>query len=490
MTEHAQSPKPDLIVAGGTVLTADPDRPMLQEGWITVQAGRITAIRDTPPTEIHPDTTLINAQGRLVTPGFVNVHTHAILSMVRGVAEDMGFAPAYTMGVPHGHDVTPEEAYAMAQLGGLEALCFGSTIINDSFTHQDVALPAMAETGLRAWGCGRIHDVDFSRVHLGEWSYDTQIGMQTMRDAEDLIAQFHDPIGLRTGVVLAPHAPDTCSPDLLRQVREMRDQTGLRVNTHVSQSRVEVDFIRDRDGMSPPELLDEVGLLDDHLIAAHCIHLSDRDIMRLGSSGAHLAHIAKGNLTHGHFAPTDALCRAGMNLTLSTDNMHADMVELMRWALATGRIQDDKITEFWQPEKMFEAATIGGARALGLDAEIGSITVGKRADLVLFDFQRPHLRPLTNVLGTLVHTGQGRDVETVIVEGEIVVSNGEPVRVDKMAILDAAEAAAAALWGRARAEAADPHRRRLNHHCDEENSASGGLCKHPVKADFGEGVAV
>ena len=153
-------------------------------------------------------------------------------------------------------------------------------------------------------------------------------------------------------------------------------------------------------------------------------------------------------------APTDALGRAGMHLTLSTDNMHADMIELMRWALATGRIQEGKISSFWQPAKVFEAATIGGARALGLEAELGSIEVGKRADLVLFDFRRPHLRPLTNVLGTLVHTGQGRDVETVIVEGEIVVSRGEPTRVDKMAVLEAAETAATALWERANAEAA------------------------------------
>ncbi len=448
----------DLIVAGGTLLTADPHRPYLATGWVVIRRGRIVAIQDAPPDRIHPTTKIIDASGFVVTPGFVNVHTHAILSMVRGVAEDMGFAPAYTIGVPHGHDPTPEEAYALAQLGGLEALCFGSTIINDSFTHQDVALPAMAETGIRAWGCGRIHDVDFTRVHLGEWSYDTKVGEQTLRAASDLIAQNHDPIGLRTGVVLAPHAPDTCSPDLLRQVRQMRDDSDLRINTHVSQSKVEVDFIRERDGLSPPELLEDVGLLDNRLIGAHCIHVSDTDIARLGRSGAHLAHIAKGNQTHGQIAPTRALCSAGMNLALSTDNMHADMVELMRWALASGRLQEGKITEDWQPANMFEAATIGGARALGLEAEIGSLSVGKRADLVLFDFRRPHLRPLTNVLGTLVHTGQGRDVDTVIVEGEVVVRGGEPLRVDKMAVLEAAEKAASALWGRARAEAASQPR--------------------------------
>ncbi|MCH2096426.1 MAG: amidohydrolase family protein [Rhodobacteraceae bacterium] len=450
MTEA--EPIPDMIVAGGTLLTSDPELPYLEKGWIIISGGRIIGIQDCAPDKLHPSTQVIDASGHVVTPGFVNVHTHAILSMVRGVAEDMGFAPAYTIGVPHGHDPTPDEAYAMAQLGGLEALCFGTTTINDTYCHQDVALPAMAETGIRAFGCGRIHDVDFTRVHLGEWSYDPKIGEQTLADAAELIANFHDPEGLRTGVVLAPHAPDTCTPDLLRQVRQLRDEYGLRINTHVSQSRVEVDFIRERDGMSPPELLEEVGLLDERLIGAHCIHVSETDIARLGRAGAHLAHIAKGNQTHGQIAPTHALCGAGMNLALSTDNMHADMVELMRWALASGRLQQGKITDAWQPAKVFEAATMGGARAMGLDAEIGSLTVGKRADLVLFDFRRPHLRPLTHVLGTLVHTGQGRDVDIVIVNGKIVVSGGNPLWVDKMAVLEAAETAAAALWIRARAE--------------------------------------
>ena len=444
---------PDLIVAGATVITSDPDNPFIERAWIEVKRGRIAAIRESPPERIDPATRVVPGDGRVVTPGFVNVHTHAILTMARGVAEDMGFAPAYTMGVPHGHDVKPEEAHALAQLGALEALCFGSTLINDSFTHQDIALDAMAETGIRAWGCGRIHDVDFSRVHLGEWSYDAKIGDWTLGLAAELIDKFHDPESLQTGVVLAPHAPDTCTSELLCRVREMRDAHDLRINTHVAQSRVEVDFIRERDGVSPPELLDEVGLLDDRLIGAHCIHLTESDILRLGRAGAHLAHIAKGNQAHGCSAPTHALRAAGMHLALSTDNMHADMVELMRWALATGRLQEGRITDTWQPATVFEAATVGGARALGLENELGSIEIGKRADLVIFDFRRPHLRPLTNVLGTLVHTGQGRDVETVIIQGEVVVLDGEPLLVNKMEVLEKAEAASAALWRRARSEA-------------------------------------
>lgn len=443
---------PDLAITGATILTSDPAQPVLRAGTVEIAGGRICYVG---PDRAGPSKAVrtVDGHGKLVTPGFINVHTHAILSMVRGEAEDMGFAPAYTMGVPHGHDVRPDEAIALARLGAVEALCFGSTLINDSFVHQDLALPAMADVGIRAWGCGRIHDVDFSRVHLGDWTYDNAIGQHTLQLAADLVEQFHDRTTLKTGVVLAPHAPDTCTADLLKQVRDLRDAHGLRINTHVSQSRVETEVIRERDGCSPPELLDSVGLLDDNLIAAHCLHLSDSDIDRLGQARVHLAHIAKGNQTHGHTAPTDRLRKAGVQLALATDNMHADMVELMRWALATARLQEGRVTEDWQPAHVFEAATMGGARALGLEAELGSLETGKRADVVIFDLNRPHLVPHSNPLGTLVHTGQGRDVKTVIVNGDIVVEDGRPVRVDLDALLAHAAAASDALWARAREEA-------------------------------------
>src|SRR5690606_36700225 len=125
----------------------------------------------------------IHLAGHLVTPGFINTHTDTILTMVRGVAEDMGFALAYTPGVPHGHEVTRDEAIALARLGALEALLFVSTLINDSYVHADATLPAMAELSLRVYACGRIHDVDFSRVHISECTYKPDIGLNTLAEA-------------------------------------------------------------------------------------------------------------------------------------------------------------------------------------------------------------------------------------------------------------------------------------------------------------------
>jgi 5-methylthioadenosine/S-adenosylhomocysteine deaminase len=444
----------DLLLTGATVVTVDDRDTVVEDGAVGIVAGRIAWVG--AAAALPPDTRAtqrVALPGRVLTPGLVNVHTHAILTMVRGVAEDLGFAPAYTPGIPHGHDVTPDEAVALARLGAVEALLFGSTLINDTYVHADLTLPAMADLGMRVYSCGRIHDADFSLIGDGRWEYHTGIGERTLGEALALAERWHGAYGGRTGVQLSAHAPDTCSDALLRMIATESSRRGLRVNTHLVQSRKEVEQVMRRSGMTPPQLLEEVGLLNDRLLAAHCIWMDDADIARCGRAGIHVAHIPKGNATGGTAAPTSKLRRAGARLTLGSDNMHADLVEVMRWALAIGRIQEDRVDDFWQPEDVLRMATRDGARAMGLADEVGSIEVGRKADLVAFDFRRPHLVPCIDPVGNLVHTAQGRDVEHVWVDGEQVVASGRPVKADLESILADAQAASTALWQRARAGA-------------------------------------
>lgn len=441
----------DVLIEGATVLTGDVAQPVLKPGRVGVKGDRIALISPADgPTP--PAIDLVRGEGHVITPGFVNVHTHAILTMVRGVAEDMGFAPAYTPGVPHGHEVSPGEAVALARLGALEALKAGSTLINDSYVHQHLTLPAIADLGMRAWGCGRIHDVDFSRVHLAEWEYSDSVGHETLDLAEALYEACHGGADGLMGVHLAAHAPDTCSRTQLIRVRNLRDRLGLRVATHLCQSRMEVETVIARDGMRPAELLEDVGLLDERLLAAHCIHITEEDIARVGRAGMWVAHIPKGNATGATIAPIAELQAAGARIALATDNMHADMIEVMRWGLNVGRIRAGQITDNWQPRHLFEMATLGGARALGLQDEIGALTVGRKADLVMLDYQQPHLVPVIDPLGNLMHTAQGRDVRHVMVNGTFILRDRLATRADESEILREAQAAAEALWERARAQ--------------------------------------
>jgi 5-methylthioadenosine/S-adenosylhomocysteine deaminase len=204
--------------------------------------------------------------------------------------------------------------------------------------------------------------------------------------------------------------------------------------------------------MTSAQLLHETGLLDDRLIAAHCLFLTPSDIALCGRAGINVAHVPKGNATGGTIAPTAKLRDAGAHIALGTDNMHADMVEAMRWALAVARIQEGEVSDRWQPRNVLRMATIDGARAMGLEQQLGSIERGKKADLVAFDFRRPHLTPTINPLGNLVHVAQGRDVEVVLVDGRIVVLGGEPTTAKTEAILADAQRAAETLWRRAQAQ--------------------------------------
>lgn len=442
----------DTLITADTVMTSDPAQPQLDQAAIAISDGRIAWLgaASALPQGLAAKKR-IDLAGHVVLPGLVNVHTHAILSMVRGVAEDCGFAPAYTPGIPQGHMVSEDEAIALGRLGACEAMLFGSTLINDTYVHAAATLPAMAELGLRVHSCNRIHDADFSGISTGRWVHDKAIGEQTLNEALAMAQRFHGAYGGRTGVQLAAHAPDTCSDAFLRVVADTAQRHGLRVATHLSQSTVENKRIAERSKKTPAELLDEVGLLNDRLIAAHCIHLTESDIARIGRAGITVAHIPKGNATGGTMAPTLKLRAAGARIALGTDNMHADMVEVMRWAVAISRLQAGEVTGGWQPEDALEMATMEGARAMGLEADIGSLAVGKKADLIALDFRRVHLTPHPDPLGTLVHVAHGRDVALSMVDGELIVENGRPTRADVDQIRRDAAAAAAALWRRAKA---------------------------------------
>lgn len=434
----------DLMFTNATVLTADPARPEIREATIGVTGERIAWLDRAAPEKFQSKRT-VDLSGRLVTPGFVNSHLHAILTMVRGVASDAGFAPSYTPGIPNGARLNRDQARAFAQLGALEALLFGSTLIGDNFVHADVSTEAMAELGLRLCPSWRIHDVDFARVADGEWRYDPRIGAQTLGAAMYLYEKWKG--HPRVQVNLAAHAVDTCSDPFLAEISGLAGKHGLRINTHLGQSRVEVDRVRERTGKTSTEVLEDVGLLNDRLLAGHCIYLTDSDIERMARAGAHAVHIPKPNAASGRFAPTPKIKRAGVNIAIATDTQHGDMIELMRWALVTGRVLEGGVNEDWQPRHVFDMATINGARALGLDHEIGSLEVGKQADLVVIDASRPHMVPLVNPLGNLVHTCQGRDVSMVLVAGEILVEDSLPTKVDLQRICREAESAARQVWG-------------------------------------------
>jgi 5-methylthioadenosine/S-adenosylhomocysteine deaminase len=413
---------------------------------IVIDAGRIARIE---PARGGPASGpgIIDGGGGLCLPGLVNSHNHTPLMSVRGMVEDLGFAPAYVPGVPQGHWLSDEETLALARLGVMELMLAGATTVVDYYRKPDALARAAHEMGLRALVGGRVMDADSAALAEGRFEHDAALGAASLRDALDLIEKW-DGVA-RIDTILAPHAPDTCSRDILQEFARLAQATGKQVHTHLAQSPLEVQRIKAREGMTPVEFLDDLGFLNADLVAAHCIFLTADDIARLGRNRVTVAHAPVGNASFGAVAPILALAQAGAQITLCTDTKTADMFEAMRMAIAAARWRAD-MQMVLDARQVFVWATTGGATALKGHGATGTLVAGSPADLILLDPNAPNLRPVIDGFGIVVHSGSGADVRTVICEGEVLVRNGRPTRVDPSEVIAEAQRVADGLWRRAR----------------------------------------
>ena len=437
----------DLLIVHADIVS--PGCGIRQDHAIAVADGRIAEIAPSAAFVRAEAARRIDANSGLCAPGFVNVHNHTPLIGVRGMVEDLGFAPAYTKGVPQGHWLGEEETYALARLGLYELLRQGCTTVVDFYARPGALARAMAESGLRGFVGGRVMDVDTAALAEGRFQADASLGEATLADNIALIEDWDGAGGGRVACVWGPHAPDTCSPDLMRRLADLAAADGRLVHTHLAQSPMEVERLKAAYGLSPVEYFDQTGLLNERMTAAHCICLTDEDIRRLGAARVNVAHVPVGNSTGGQWAPIEALHAAGANITLATDTKSGDMLEAMRMAVAVARLRASGRFVF-DAETAFGWGLDGGAQALGMGGELGRLEPGRAADIVLFDPEAPNLRPVVDGVGILVHSGSGMNVKTVVVAGEVLLENGRPTRYAAADIVQDAQSVADALWARAR----------------------------------------
>jgi 5-methylthioadenosine/S-adenosylhomocysteine deaminase len=442
--DQAQAAICDLLIVNGYVATVDERQEVHRNGAVAVADNRILAVGPTEELQRnYAARRTIDAAGGVVMPGLVNTHNHTPLMVTRGMVEDLGFAPAFTPNVPQSHTMSDEQALALARLGIFEMLRFGSTTIVDFYNHADACARAAAEIGVRAFVGGRIVDADMAAVARGEWRFDRAIGQATLKENLDLFERWHGRENGRIRAVLGPHAADTCSRELLAEVASVAWRIGASVHTHLAQSQGEVDRIATRYDCKPSEVFTEVGLLNPNLVAAHCIHLDEHEIMRVGSAGIRVAHSPTGNAVSGRIAPIRALEAAGATITLCTDTKSGDMFEAMRTAVQVARVRGAGYD--------MDAATVmtwgtrNGAAALGLGDELGMLAPGRLADILILD-RAPNLCPLIRGIGQVVYSAVGMNVDTVIVDGRIVLAHGELALVDGAEIVRTAQRIASDLW--------------------------------------------
>jgi cytosine/adenosine deaminase-related metal-dependent hydrolase len=424
---------------------------------LAVDGDRIAAIGATDAIlRTHPGAEIYDGRAKAIFPGLVNCHAHMAAVLERGFNEDFGFPNSARLAVRPASLLQGEENTLMVAVAALEAIRTGTTTIVENSSGIARSAAALAQSGLRCVFAESIRDSEnvagpmspdgLARSEAPRFS--PRLRDEGMQRIDDLFTAWHGKHQGRISVFPAAALAETSSPELLRAVRAFADTRDLGYTIHLSQSVAEVDFIVRHHGLRPPAFLDRHGFLGPRLFAAHCRYVDAADIALLGRSGTIVSHQAAMAANRGVIPPIAALRAAGCPIANGTDNNTNDLFEVMRVALLTERISRTDANPGLrpQPEDMLEDATLGGARAVRQAAAIGSLAVGRKADLLVVDTRRAHLVPAGRIVSAWIHNGQPADIESVMVDGQFVMRNGKVQTLDEERIVAEADAAGRRIW--------------------------------------------
>lgn len=453
-----------LLVRGGQLLRGEP--PALAAGDVLVEGERIAAAGPGVPRPSGAEE--IDATGCLVLPGLVNAHTHCHNNLLRGLAGRWTLEDLLNHGPALNAGRTPEDHYLSAAIGAAEMAKTGCTTAYDLFMslpypspeEMEAVVRAYTDVGLRVVLAPAVADLRF---------WDTVPGLldrlppdrarhleglrppstdALLRLGEDSIRKFHGAAGGRIRIALAPTIPTQCTDEFLEGCARQAREHGVGIHTHLAESKVQAIQAMRRWGRTAVSRLSELGMLGPGFVGAHAVWLTEEDIARLGDAGACISHNPASNLRLGSgiAAVREMLDRRvtvalGCDGSMSSDNQ--DMFEAMRLAGLVGNVRFPHHTARWlEKADVWRMATLNGARALGLEGQVGAVEPGLCADLVLLRGHSTHLKPRSDVLGSLVYVETGASVDTVLVAGRVVVRAGRVLTVDEDKLRDRAQAAA------------------------------------------------
>lgn len=410
----------DLAINGADfIVTSDNQNRVLSNSSIGVTDGTIVEISPSP----LPAKETFDAKGKLIAPGLINTHTHLAMTLFRGWAEGVdlqGFLER--VWAAEGAIMNPETAELGTSLGALEALLGGTTTALDMYLFPDAAHKGAVQAGLRHIS-GPIF-FDFAGLDGMEWS--DRIAFA--RSWNEKIKEIGGP---QVPLYLMPHSTYTCSPEHLQEIAVLANELGASIHIHASENLKENDDVAKRYGKTPTEILKESGILNRPTVYGHGVHLSDSDLDSLGNQG--VAHCPGSNLKLASgIADVTKYREKSIQVGLGTDGCSSsndlDMWSVMR--LAGYLISQSRGPEKSDAATIFRMATIDGAAVLGIEDKVGSIEIGKRADLIAVDLGAPHLVPMHNVFAQLIYAAGRSDVTDVWVDGRAVVRDRESTLID------------------------------------------------------------
>lgn len=431
----------DLIIRHGTVISMDEQCSVHSDGAIAIRGNRIVKVGTTSEIEsAFSAANYLEASHKAVLPGIVNVHTHVCGSLFKGLTEDRadGF---YGLALPAEKHLTPDLTYDLSLLGCVETVKAGSTCINDIYHFMSKTAEAVEAVGLRANLAHKILETDLSLIQYNDYTRIPEEGRKRLAENVDLVEKWHGKANGRILCRFGPHAADTLSLEFHREVAATARQYGVGLHIHVAQKTKEVEFIRSKYGFGAVELLQEAGIVGPDVVAAHLVYITQDEIEILKSTGTNMAHCAEMMAKRGCFPNMKEMYASGVRVALGTDWVSMDPWDNMRFTIAVARLfgcSEDTINA----PKALKMATIEAARALGLSEDIGSIEEGKKADIITIDLNQPHLRPLNEIIPTIVYNASGRDVRDVIIDGKHIVQDGIVTTLDELRVVEEGQKAA------------------------------------------------
>lgn len=434
---HAVGPEPaDRIISARFVIPVEPDGVVLEDHCVVLRDGRITAVLPCAEARSRYSAQWLDLADHALIPGLINLHTHAAMALMRGLADDLPLMEWLTQHIwpAEAKHVSAEFVYDGTLLACAEMIRSGVTCFNDMYFFPEQAGRAALTAGMRA-ALGMIC-IEFPTAYASDAQDYLHKGLAT-RDAlkrEPLLS-----------FCLAPHAPYTVSDRSFEQIAMYADELQVPIHLHLHETEDEIRESESRFGVRPIERMRRLRLLGPGLIAVHAVHLAPHEIALLQATGSHVAHCPSSNLKLASgIAPLAALLDSGVNVGLGTDgaasNNRLDLFEEMRTAALLAKAASGRSTSV-PASQALAMATIGAARALGLESQIGSITSGKWADLTAVDLGGLELVPCYHPMSHLVYTAAREQVTHVWVSGQAVLEDR------RLVTLDAAELAArAAFW--------------------------------------------
>jgi 5-methylthioadenosine/S-adenosylhomocysteine deaminase len=424
-----------VLIKGGVIVTVNATDDIIEEGFILIDGDHIVSVGervDVPPEDSVGK--VIDARGSVVMPGLVNTHTHAAMACLRGLADDLPLKTWLEQCVfpAESRFVSPDFVYHGTVLAGLEMIRSGTTCFCDGYFFEKAAAAAVTDVGLRALlGQGIL---DFPSPDVNDPS-------KNMVHAKQYLESF--PVTSRITPALFCHAAYTCEPETLKKARDLCCHQRVPLFIHVAETETEVGEVTSKYGRPPLTHLNELGILGHDTIVVHCVWTRPEEFSEIDKAKVRVAHCPESNMKLASgIAPVPDFLERGVTVGLGTDgcasNNNLDLFSEMDTAAKLHKVAR-KDPAIMDARTVVRMATIEGARVLGLEDEIGSLEPGKKADLIILDWNQAHLTPTYNYYSHLVYSATGRDVIAVMVDGKMVMEDRKILTVNEKDALSAVE---------------------------------------------------